>query len=144
MKEYQTVLELQADQPDVLIHFADLLICDGRPLEAIDWVRKAMRLNPHYPLMYTWWLGFAQYAARHYEEAVVTIRQMPRPAEARRILAASLAQLGRTEEALAEAQEFLKGNPSFSASYWASTLPFKDEVDRQHFIEGYVKAGLPE
>jgi len=63
--------------------------------------------------------------------------------EARKILAASLAQLGRMEEAHAEAEKLLKGNPSFSASYWASTMPFLHEKDRQHFVEGYLKAGLP-
>ena len=144
LKEYQTALELQPDQPDVLVYFAELLVCDGRPLDAIDWLRKAMRLNPHHPPIYTWWLGFAQYAARQYEETIVTLRQMPRLGEARRILAASLAQLGRTEEARAEAQEFLKVDPDFSARYWVSTQPFQYEADQQHFIEGYVKAGLPE
>ncbi len=36
--------------------------------------------------------------------------------EARKVLAASLAQLGRMEEAHAEAEKYLKDNPSFSVS----------------------------
>ncbi len=58
-------------------------------------------------------------------------------------LAASLAQLGRMEEAHAEAEKFLKDNPSFSASHCGSTEPFLHEKDRQHLVEGFIKAGLP-
>ena len=60
-----------------------------------------------------------------------------------RILAASLAQLGRIEEAKVEAAQFLAAHPQFSARHWANTQPFQREADRQHFIEGYLKAGLP-
>jgi hypothetical protein len=59
------------------------------------------------------------------------------------MLAASLAYLGRMEEARAEAKEFLKDNPTFSVDYWASHAPFLHERDRQHAMEGFVKAGLP-
>jgi hypothetical protein len=63
--------------------------------------------------------------------------------EAKKVLAASLAYLGRMEEARAEAEKFMKENPSFSASRWGSTQPFLHEKDRQHAVEGFVKAGLP-
>ena len=62
---------------------------------------------------------------------------------ARRILAASLARLGRMEEARAEAEKFMKENPTFSASDWGSRAPFLHDKDRQHAVEGYIKAGLP-
>ena len=58
-------------------------------------------------------------------------------------LAASLAQLGRMEEARAEAKKYLKDNPSFSVSYYVSSTPFLHEKDRQHYMEGFIKAGLP-
>jgi hypothetical protein len=38
---------------------------------------------------------------------------------------------------------FLEDNPSFSASVWASHAPFLHDKDRQHFVEGFIKAGLP-
>jgi TolB-like protein/Tfp pilus assembly protein PilF len=144
LKEYQEALGLQSDQPDVLVHYSELLTCDGHPLEGIHLIRKAMRLNPHYPGFYSWFLGLAQYAARQYEDAVMTLKQAPQLGVGRRILAASLGQLGRVEEARAEALEFLKDNPNFSTQYWASTEPFLNETDCQHFVEGYLKAGLPE
>jgi adenylate cyclase len=27
--------------------------------------------------------------------------------------------------------------------HWAKTQPFRHDSDRQHFVEGYIKSGLP-
>jgi len=43
----------------------------------------------------------------------------------RRILARSLAQVGRIDEAKVEAREFLVASPHFSMDYWARTQPFR-------------------
>src|SRR5262245_11054301 len=103
------------------------------------------RLNPHQPGDYYWILGFAQYGAGHYQDAVDTLRNEAASGPgARRILAAALAQLGRMSAAQDEARKFLLEIPNFSARQWGSTQPFKNDADRQHFIEGYLKAGLPE
>jgi hypothetical protein len=55
-----------------------------------------------------------------------------------------LAQLGRIDEARQEAALFIANNPHFTISHWASTQPFQDELMREHFVDGYRKAGLPE
>jgi hypothetical protein len=34
--------------------------------------------------------------------------------------------------------------PQFRISDWAKTQPFRDPRDLQHFVDGYLKAGLPE
>jgi len=52
-------------------------------------------------------------------------------------------RLGRMEEARAEAEKLLKDNPSFSASHIGSTHPYFHDKDRQHLVEGLIKAGLP-
>lgn len=144
IREYEEALRLQPNQPDVLVFVADALIMDGRPLEGIKCVERAIRLNPHHPDIYLWGLAFGQYAARRYEDSSASILRMASPGTARRILAASLAQLGRIEEARDEAARFLQGNPEFSARAWGRTQPFRHDADRQHFIGGYLKAGLPE
>jgi hypothetical protein len=61
----------------------------------------------------------------------------------RRLLAASLAQLGRIDEAHREAELFMASNPHFTIGKWIATQPFRDDAVRAHFIEGYSKAGLP-
>jgi hypothetical protein len=87
----------------------------------------------------------AQYAAGRYEAAVETLRKdATYRSGSRRILAASLAQLGRLTEARREAELYITSNPHFTIRYWASTQPFRDDAVRAHFVDGYRKAGLPE
>jgi hypothetical protein len=57
---------------------------------------------------------------------------------------ASLAQLGGLDEARAEVQLFLVGNPHFTTLHWATTEPFRDAATLEHFAHGYHKAGFPE
>jgi tetratricopeptide (TPR) repeat protein len=123
---------------------ADLKVLDGQPDEAIAMAEKALRLNPCPPGWYYWNLGFAYYATGRYAEAAdVLSKEEVKLMPAKRILAASLAQLGQLDEARLEARRFLEINPGFQASAWAATQPFKDKADRDHFVDGYIKAGLP-
>jgi len=123
---------------------ACLRVNQGRPEEGIQCVRTAFLLNPHPQGLDYWILGYAQYAAGRYEEAVETLMNpVTHRTLSQRILAAALAQLGKTEEAQKEAKEFLAGNPHFTISHWAASDHFDRESDRQHFIDGYLKAGLP-
>ena len=122
---------------------ADLRVLEGRAAEAIDCVYNAFRLNPHPPGDYYWLLGWAQYALGRYQDAVTALRHESAGGPGvRRILAAALAQLGRLQEARAEARTFLSQFPHFSAREWGRGQPFLYDADRQHFIDGYVKAGL--
>jgi len=143
LAQYDEALKANPNDADLLAMSAEVYVWMGQPEKAIQRVRQAVRLNPSYSNWYLWQLGFAQYFARDYEGAIETLSKMSPMGEARRWLAASLAQLGRMEEARAEAEKFLKDNPSFSASDWASRSLFLHEKDRQHAVEGYIKAGLP-
>ena len=90
-------------------------------------------------------LGLAHYAARQYEAAVETLRNDETyRTGSRRFLAASLAQLGRMDEARREGALFMASNPHFTIGRWAATQPFRDAATLQHFVDGYRKAGLAE
>jgi len=142
--EIELGLRINPNHADGWILLADLRVCEGRAAEGIECARNSLRLNPHPPGNFYWHFGFVLYAAGRYEDAVETLRnRSSRGPGVRRILAAALAQLGRMTEAREEARKFLSEVPDFSASRWGSTQPFRNEADRQHFIDGYVKAGLP-
>jgi tetratricopeptide (TPR) repeat protein len=142
--EFEEALKTNPNDARILALSAEFDTYTGRPEEAIKRIKEAMRLNPNYPNWYLQILGLAQYVAHDYQGAVESYRKMsPVMAASRGLLAASLAQLGRMEEAHAEAEKHLKDNPSFSANYLGSTWPFLHERDRQHAVEGFIKAGLP-
>jgi len=143
LAQYEEGLKANPNSASLIAFSAEVYAWMGQPEEAIKRIKEAMRLNPYHPNWYWWILGAAQYYAHDYEGAIETLRKMSPMGEARRWLAASLAQLGRMEEAHAEAERFLKDNPSFSTSYWASRAPFFHDKDRQHYVEGLTKAGLP-
>ncbi|RWC23238.1 MAG: adenylate/guanylate cyclase domain-containing protein [Mesorhizobium sp.] len=143
--ELAAAVELDPSHADAWAVLADISVLKGQTTEAVERAQRALRLNPHPPAWYYWHLGEAQYAARQYESAVSTLRkEATYRTFSRRILAASLAQLGRIDEARHEAALFMAANRLFTISYWASTQPFLDEGMREHFVDGYRKAGLPE
>ena len=143
--ELAAALQLDPNNADAWAISTDISVFCGNPISAIEQAQKALRLNPYPAGWYYRVLGLAQYAAHQYAAAVATLRhQATYRTASRRILAASLAQLGRLDEARQEAALFMSSNPHFTINHWISFQPFRDEPTREHFIEGYRKAGLPE
>ena len=65
-----------------------------------------MELDPHYPPIYMFFLGFAHYAQKQYAEAIAELKRAlarsPDHFSTHRTLAIIFSELGRTEEAKAE------------------------------------------
>jgi adenylate cyclase len=145
VEEFAAALRINPNHADAWALLTDLKVLLGMPGEAVECARNAFRLNPYPPAVYYWVMGWGLYAAGRYEEALESLRHdASRGTGARRLIAATLARLGRLEEARAEARLFLAAIPHFSTKAWARTQPFLRDVDRQHFIDGCLKAGLPD
>jgi TolB-like protein/Tfp pilus assembly protein PilF len=142
--QFEEGLKANPNQATLLGGLSEACTLNGQPEEAVKKAKEALRLNPYDPVFHLWQLAFAQYIARDYEGTIETLRKISPLGEARRLVAACLAYLGRMDEARAEAERYLKDSPSFSASYWGSTQPFRHDEDRQHGVQGHIKAGLPE
>jgi TolB-like protein/cytochrome c-type biogenesis protein CcmH/NrfG len=143
--EFAKAIELDPNEADTWAALSDIAVLAGRVEEGLEHIRKAFRLNPFPASWYYLTLGQAQYAAGEYEAAVETLRRDETyRTSSRRFLAASLAQLGRLDEARAEVELFLVGNPYFTIRHWAAAEPFRDAATLEHFVDGYRKAGLPE
>ena len=143
-EQIEIALKLNPNHADAWIFLADLEVLEGRSQDAVRSGRIAFQLNPHPPSYYYWLFSWILYAARRYEEVVETFRQDEgRTIGSQRNSAGALAQLGRLDEAREMARQFLLAVPQFTISSWAATLPFRDPRDRQHFIDGYLMAGLP-
>jgi TolB-like protein/class 3 adenylate cyclase/Tfp pilus assembly protein PilF len=143
--EFAAAFALEPNQPDALVMWSELAAFAGRAPEAIEIIQRALRLNPHPAGWYYWQLGLAHYADRQYEEAVKILRmEATYRSASRRILAAGLAQLGRRDEAMREADLFIATTPKFTIAHWAAAQPARDAETVERFVEGYRMAGLPE
>ena len=137
-------LGLNPNNDLILVQNGELLTWLGRPQEGLEWILKAMRVNPYHPERFSHHLGRAYHAARKYPEAIEALCRIARPDHGQHaLLAASLAELGDSTAAAAHAQEVLKQAPDFTVQRHLRTLHYRLEGDRQHLREGLLKAGLP-
>jgi tetratricopeptide (TPR) repeat protein len=143
LKAYEHALELNPNDADVLAEMGDALNSDGQSERAVQVLQRAMRLNPSPPDWYLWYLGGALFDLRRYAEVIDTVSAMRDPTEGQRLLAASCAYLGRSDEASAHAQEVLRAHPNFSTAEWRQVAPFGDKDRLDHYLTGLKLAGLP-
>jgi len=140
----ERALALNPNYDLVVVQQGELLTWLGRPEEGIDWIKKAMRLNPYHPERFWNHLGRACYCAEKYAEAAEAFSRITRPDHTHHaFLAATFAQMGNAVAAGAHAAEVLKREPKFSVAVYLATLHYKREVDRKRHEAGLLKAGLP-
>jgi adenylate cyclase len=142
-RHFERALALSPNDANMLADIANLSCYFGRAKEAIELLKKAMRLNPNYPDWYPWSLALAFFTARQYDEALKVLEETHSPL-ARRLLAATYAQAGRLEEARAAAKEYLEVNPNFSIKRYMELEPYENPADLEDYLQGLRKAGLPE
>ncbi len=140
----QRAIALDPNCADALDQLAHVLAFAGRPDEAIGLSKKAMRLNPRYPPLYEWTLGHAYFLVGEYEQAIDALRRVvdrnPAFHPAYIYLALCLGQLGRVDEAQAEAAEFARVTPNMSWDSWRDRLPYKDKAVLDGLFEIMLKA----
>ncbi len=133
------------NDPRMVAQKGELLTWLGKPEEGVEWIAKAIRLDPFGAHARAHLLGRALYGARRYAEAADAYRQITAPQYGRIAdLAACYAQMGRDAEAKTRANEVMKRKPDFSAADYVGHLIYRDDADRDHLRDGLRKAGLPE
>jgi adenylate cyclase len=120
-----------------------VLVFSGHPTEAIESFEIAMRLNPGMGSSRYEPVGWAYYLERRYEEAVTALKAGLRTSPSDYFnhagLAASYAQLGRTDEAVHAAEEVRRVWPFFEVDSFVAQF---NEANRPLIVEGLHKAGL--
>jgi len=140
----ERALTLNPNYDLVVVQQGELLTWLGRPEEGIDWIKKAMRLNPYHPERFWSHLGRACYCAEKYAEAVEAFSRLTRSDHTHHaFLAATFAQMGNSVAAAAHAAEVIKREPRFSVAAYLGTQHYKHELDRRRHEAGLLKAGLP-
>ena len=137
-------LGLNPNDDLVVVQQGEILTWLGQPEEGIDWIRKAMRLNPYHPERFWSHLARACFAARRYDEAVDALKCISSPdAMARATLAACHAQLGDAEAAEEARLATLALAPSFTIAEYLATLHYRDPAHREHHRMSLERAGFP-
>lgn len=119
----------------------------GEPGEAIDRFRTALRLSPIDPALHSFQSGLALalHLAGRYEEAVrwaaKSLAEQPGWLTAQRVLAASLARLGRAEEAQEAVRRLLELWPGYRVR--ETRLHFRPSACASAYIEALLEAGAP-
>jgi tetratricopeptide (TPR) repeat protein len=143
--EHEQALALDPNNADAMVMYAEFLLFAGEADRAEPLVQRALRINPFPAAWYLMAQGKVLHALRRHEQAARALR---RPetyrSAARRFLAASLAQMGRTDEARQETALYLAGNPGFTVAHWVAATEHQDAATLAHFVEGFRKAGLRE
>jgi adenylate cyclase len=138
-------LELNPNSDLIVVQQGELLTWLGRPTEGIEWIRRAMRLNPYHPERFWNHLGRAQYTGRCYADAIGSFSRLTKPDHAHHaFLAAASAQLGNQVSAAAHAREVLARQENFTVGAFLQTLHYQQPSDTEHVRAGLLKAGLPD
>jgi adenylate cyclase len=123
----------------------------GRGEEAVRHAEWGLRLSPFDPALYAYYffLGLAHYGNGNYAEAVkwgrMAASENPRYTSTLKLLAASLAALGRSAEAKEAAELLVKSQPDFRlADYARLQQPFHDPALSARYLAHLAEAGLPE
>ena len=142
----QRALTLNPNDDLIVVQQGEILTWLGQPEEGIEWLRKAMRLNPFHPERFWFHLARAQFAARRYSEAIESLRRITAPDSLHHaLIAACHAQLGNTADAAAHCAEALKRNPGFNLrQHCLPILHYRRDSDLAHHLESLRKAGLPD
>ena len=143
---------LDPNDPEGFIALASALLSDGKPVEAEEAVETAMRLDPHYPSRYLYWLGLAKFHLEEFEEAAplfeADVRRNP-DGYSIAPLAATYGYLGRNKDARVAVEGWTKqvvenfGIPP-SLELMHSELRFRRAEDSNRLLDGWREAGLPE
>jgi adenylate cyclase len=141
----ERALELNPNYDLVVVQQGELLTWLGNPREGVEWIRKAMRLNPHHPERFWSHLGKAHFTARQYAEAIEAFMHLSATDYIHHaFIAASYGWLGDKTAAAAHTARIRVLETAFDLETYLSTLHYANEADLQHHREGLSKAGVLE
>jgi tetratricopeptide (TPR) repeat protein len=145
---FRRALDFNPNSASAQAHLGQGLAFAGRDREAIAHAQDAIRLSPLDPMMalFLGTIAVAHYTAGRYAEALEYATQAAqlRPGfqGAHRLRCASLAQVGRIDEARAYLATVRRGQPRLSLDWIRTYVPYQTPELIERFLDGMRKAGL--
>ena len=127
----------------------NVLNWSGKPNEGKQYVERAMRLNPHYPFYYLFYLGHSYYLLEDNDKAVELMKRVvtraPTFLPVRRHLAVLFAEAGKIQEAKEQTEEVLRIFPGASIEDERARCFYRWTPNLMtRFFAGLRKSGMPE
>jgi TolB-like protein len=148
LAEFELALRLNPNFSMALGYYGLALSYCGRWEEGFVAAHRALRLSPRDPFsaVYCGIAAYAQFIGRDYEEAMRLSRQAIRQRSdfvgAHRVMTAAAGLSGRNDVAKAALQELRRVQPNISLAWIAHQMPIKLDTDREHYLDGFRRAGL--
>ncbi len=146
--EFELALELNPNFSLAQGYYALALCYSGRWQEAYAATQRAIRQSPRDPssAIYYGVGAYAQFVGRNYQEAIALAREATRHrgdlTGAYRVLTVAAGMAGQIDDAKAALQELRRTQPNISLAWIENQLPWKLDADREHYLEGFRRAGL--
>lgn len=116
-------------------------------LRRLDYSTRLCPVEPLYEFMYDSARCLAHSFAKEYKEAAMwgrrLVRESPNFSNGYKQLLVALGHLGENLEAKEYTRRLLELEPEFTIEDFRELRPFKHEKDREEFIKGLIKAGVP-
>jgi adenylate cyclase len=148
LAEFELALRLNPNFSFAQAYYSLTLSYCGRWEEAALAASRALRLSPRDPFLATYHgiAAYAQFVGRNYDEAMRLARQAVRERAdfvgAHRVLTSAAGMAGQTGIAAASLRELRRAQPNISLAWIETEMPIKLEAEREHYLEGFRRAGL--
>jgi len=120
----------------------------GQWEKAAEAAERALRMSPRDPLsaIYYGIASYAQFVGRNYEDAIrlarMAIRLRGDYVGGYRLLTAAASMAGRTALAASALEDLRRVQPNISLTWIKEQMPFKRNIDRDHYVGAFSRAGL--
>jgi len=148
IREFELALQLNPNFCMTHGYYALALCYCGRTREAYEAAQRAIRHSPRDPSLAIYYgvAGYARCIERKYDEAIVLARDAIRHrgdlTGAYRVLTVAAGMSGDLELAAGALRELRRIQPNISLDWIANRLPWASDADRDHYLEGFRRAGL--
>lgn len=148
ISEFELALRLNPNFALAQAFYAVTLCYCGRYAEGDVAIRRALRLSPRDPLSAIYYGGHAyiQFSGGEYEAAIKLARESMRLRAdfvgAHRVLTAAAGMTGDRELAAIALRGLHQVQPNVSLEWIARELPMRRAEDREHYLDGFRRAGL--
>jgi TolB-like protein/Tfp pilus assembly protein PilF len=148
LAELELALRLNPNFALAYGYFGISLCYSGRWEEGDLAARRALRLSPRDPFspVFHGITAYAQFLGGNYDEAIRLAREAIRQRDdfvgAHRVLTAAAGMAGQDDAARTSFQELRRAQPNISLAWIANQMPIKLKADREHYLEGFRRAGL--